>query len=92
MADAPVPGFTYRANVVRVIDADTLEVIIDLGIRVFMRLPLRLAHVDAPEHGTDAGKMAIATVTLLLGQLPRPVVPPRSSTSPFRQAARSSQA
>lgn len=68
------PNHAYTATVTRVIDADTYDVEIDLGFRLVARLPLRLAHVDAPERGTVAGANATALVRGLLGALPAAVV------------------
>jgi micrococcal nuclease len=56
----------YEAEVVRVVDGDTLDVVIDLGLRVFHRTHLRLIGVNTPEvfgvkQGTpeyEAGKRA----------------------------------
>lgn len=68
------PSYVYRARITRIVDADTFEVDVDAGFRMFARLPLRLAHIDAPEKYTPAGKAAIAFVTELLGQLPAETV------------------
>ena len=57
---APVPNYTYYAQVMRVIDADTYDTEIDVGFRMFARLPLRVAHIDAPEAYTPEGKHATA--------------------------------
>jgi endonuclease YncB( thermonuclease family) len=53
-------------RIVRVVDGDSLEVDVDLGFRMTCRMPLRLAHVDAPERGTTAGKAARAWLSELL--------------------------
>lgn len=68
------PPYVYGARILRVIDADTYDVEVDVGFRMVARLPLRLAHVDAPEHNTQAGQDAITFVKALLGTLPCPVV------------------
>lgn len=68
------PAYRYAATVDRIIDADTYQVTVDLGFRTAVTLPLRLAHVDAPERFTDAGKAATAFVADLLGPLPADVV------------------
>lgn len=67
-------AYTYDAKVIRVIDADTYDVEIDLGFRLTTRLPLRVAHIDAYEHNTDLGQQAIFCVKGLLGALPKDVV------------------
>lgn len=68
------PAYSYAARVLRVIDADTYDVEVDVGFRLTTRLPLRLAFVDAPEARTAAGDAATAWVRELFGTLPRPVV------------------
>ncbi len=60
------PSFTYAARVERVVDADTLDVAIDLGFRIEFRVRLRIAHVDAPELSTEPGKAARSFVQDLL--------------------------
>lgn len=46
----------YAATVEYVVDGDTLDVALDLGLHVHLDTRLRLAHVDAPEVSTAAGK------------------------------------
>lgn len=41
--------YTYHATVVRVIDGDTLEVMLDLGFNVLRREHLRLIGINTPE-------------------------------------------
>ena len=41
--------YKYTARVVRVIDADTIDVDVDLGFRIQSRQRLRLIGIDAPE-------------------------------------------
>jgi micrococcal nuclease len=58
------PEFIYNAEVVRVVDGDTLDVNVDLGFRVFTKLRLRLLHVDTPEvfgvkHGSEEHKAGL---------------------------------
>ena len=50
--------FTYRGEVKAVIDADTIDVLIDLGFGVHAMQRLRLYGIDAPEMRTEAGKIA----------------------------------
>jgi len=74
VAAAPAVDYCYNATITRIVDADTYEVRVDVGFHMSAELPLRLAHVDAPEHYTPEGKAAIAYVTDLIGAVPRPVV------------------
>ena len=60
--------FTYRGEVKAVIDADTIDVLIDLGFGVHTMQRLRLYGIDAPEMKTEAGKIAKEYVrSVLLG-------------------------
>ncbi len=44
--------YTYRAEILRVVDGDTVEAEIDLGFHVTMRRMVRLRGINAPEvHG-----------------------------------------
>lgn len=43
------PSYSYRARVARVIDADTLELDVDLGFHVTKRITCRLYGIDAYE-------------------------------------------
>lgn len=60
------PSFTYRAVVENVVDADTIDVNLDLGMRVHFRTRLRVAHIDAPERYTTEGRAAADFVRALL--------------------------
>lgn len=57
------PTYTYAAIVEKIVDGDTFDVALDLGMRIQVRTRLRLAHVDAPETSTDEGKHAKLMVT-----------------------------
>lgn len=54
--------FTYKAKVIKIVDADTLDVEIDLGFNIHYKVRLRLSNVDAPELKTKEGKEAKAFV------------------------------
>jgi micrococcal nuclease len=41
----------YRATLERIIDGDTIDVMLDLGFKVFTLQRLRLLAIDAPERG-----------------------------------------
>ena len=43
--------YHYRANLVRVVDGDTIDVDLDLGFSLRARHRLRLLDVDTPERG-----------------------------------------
>lgn len=50
--------YVYKAKVVEVIDGDTLELMIDLGLGVFRKERVRLFGIDAPEMRFQKGKEA----------------------------------
>ena len=56
----------YAAIVRTVIDADTVDVLADLGFSTYTYQTLRLRGIDAPERNTPAGKTARAFLWDLL--------------------------
>lgn len=50
--------YQYKATIIKVIDGDTVDVVMDLGLDVHIKTRIRLAYIDAPEMNTDAGKAA----------------------------------
>lgn len=58
--------YEYRAVVLGVVDADTLDVNIDLGFDIWRKERVRLYGIDAPEKWTVAGKLAWATADRLI--------------------------
>lgn len=59
--------YTYEATLVRVIDGDTIICDIDLGFYMTARMPVRLAHINAPEHNAVGGSEATAHLKTILG-------------------------
>jgi micrococcal nuclease len=53
----------YQAKVTRVIDADTLEIQIDVGFSIYTEQDIRILGLNSPERNTPAGKAAIAFAT-----------------------------
>lgn len=47
--------WTYRAQLVRVVDGDTVDVLVDLGFGVQITQRVRVAGVDAAERNTVTG-------------------------------------
>jgi len=41
--------YNYRAKVIRIVDGDTYELMVDLGMKVFHLAHIRLEDVDTPE-------------------------------------------
>lgn len=54
----PYDENTYRAELKRVVDGDTLEIVADLGLRVKRNLYIRITNINAPElrRGTEEEK------------------------------------
>jgi micrococcal nuclease len=52
------PVYRYRATAKRVIDGDTYELELDLGLRVRCVVPVRLRGLDCPEIRTQEGLAA----------------------------------
>jgi len=60
------PSYTYEATIDRVIDGDTLLVVIEVGFRIKVHDKLRLRGLDTPEVGTPEGDRAKKFVQRLL--------------------------
>jgi len=52
--------YEYRARVTRVVDGDTMHLVIDLGLNVSIATTVRLSGVDTPEMNTPEGNVAKA--------------------------------
>jgi micrococcal nuclease len=52
--------YEYRARCDRVVDGDTLDVLVDVGFDIHVRQRVRLIGVNCAEHGTIAGDDATA--------------------------------
>ena len=62
-------NYTYKAKLKRVIDGDTIDVIVDLGFSTYTEQRLRLLEIDAPEmRGAESaeGKESKAFIEQLL--------------------------
>jgi micrococcal nuclease len=61
--------YTYNAELIRVVDGDTVKCRVDLGFRLYRDITLRLSGINAYELKTEAGKIAkLALTNLLTGQ------------------------
>lgn len=64
--------YFYKVEVLRVVDGDTVDVMIDLGFRVWVKNRLRLWGIDAPETRTrdlDEKRLGLETKAYLEEQL-----------------------
>ena len=60
----------YKAELERVVDGDTLHVILDLGFNLTHREILRLRGIDAPEMSTAQGKRSAQSLKKILKNVP----------------------
>lgn len=65
-AKVPKPIWVRDAEVVRVIDGDTIEAKLTLGYYVAITIKIRLRGINAPEKNTAEGKKVMAYVQQLL--------------------------
>lgn len=63
---AKEPVYCYSAKLLRVVDADTLCLMVDLGFSTHVETTVRLDGIDAPEIGTPEGKAARDYLVVLL--------------------------
>ena len=54
--------FSYRAELIRIIDGDSLQFLIDLGFHTHVKTTCRLVGINCPEMNTKEGKAARAFV------------------------------
>lgn len=50
--------YEYTATIAKVIDGDTVDCVIDLGLRVFVKQRVRLFGINAPEMSSPGGPPA----------------------------------
>lgn len=60
----------YQAQLVRVVDGDTLHVTLDLGFGIFHEETLRLRGINAAEAGTTAGEKSTRGLKRILKNIP----------------------
>lgn len=51
--------YHYKCELVRHLDGDTVELDVDLGMRIWIRLICRLYGINAPEMDTPAGPLVL---------------------------------
>ncbi len=47
------PEYTYRCELMRVVDGDTMDLLVDLGFHIKVKIRVRLQYFDAPEPRGD---------------------------------------
>ena len=60
----------YKAYLEKVVDGDTIRVVLDLGFRIFHKEILRLKGIDAPELSTIEGKKSSDALKQILKDVP----------------------
>ena len=68
--------YEYNATLVRVVDGDTIDVMVDLGFDIHHKARLRLARINAPELNTSEGQVSRFGLLTLLGEAPGRATPP----------------
>ena len=58
--------YKYRAEVVRVVDGDTVDATVDLGFDLKLSARFRLLGINAPERNTKKGKESLARLAAML--------------------------
>lgn len=58
--------YKYKAIVLKITDADTIYLRVDLGFRTYIEETFRLYGINAPELNTEGGKLAKSEVEKLL--------------------------
>jgi micrococcal nuclease len=58
--------FEYFATVVRVVDGDTIDAVVDLGFAISFKARFRLARINCPELKTHEGKVVQRIVESLI--------------------------
>ena len=71
MPETPAPKYSYtNVEVTRVVDGDTIEVVVDLGFRVMMKMPLRIYGINTPELKQPNHDEAVAALQKILKMKP----------------------
>lgn len=68
MKTAPELNFVYDATVHKIIDGDTLDMLVDLGFRVYTSVRARIRGIDVYEHTTTKGQEAIQWLLVEVGK------------------------
>ena len=58
--------YEYKAKLIKCVDGDTADFIVDLGFKLFAQIRARLLEVDTPERGQDDFNKATAMLENLI--------------------------
>jgi micrococcal nuclease len=59
-----ITGYMYNGSIYKWIDGDTVEVVLDLGLKIAHRTIVRLHGLNAPEKNTEEGQLLIEHLNL----------------------------
>ena len=62
-------NYKYRAKVLKVIDGDTVDLMVDCGLFIFHKIRGRLLDVDTPERGEEDFAEATSYLSSLLDEV-----------------------
>lgn len=79
----PFEDWVRKGKVVKIVDADTLDILFDLGFGAFIVQRIRLARINAPERFTPEGMDATEFVREQFALVKDVVV--QTAKNPFRQ-------
>jgi len=63
------PDYTYKAKLVRVIDGDTVDLLVDLGHRITIKERYRLSGINTPEVRGKEREAGLAAKRFLMWEL-----------------------
>lgn len=58
--------YQYKATVLKIVDGDTVDVLIDLGFGAALKQRVRLAGLNAPERFSEEGKASTAALSNII--------------------------
>lgn len=58
--------YIYRGKAERVVDGDTVDILVDLGFQTYRVIRFRLADIDTPERGQDGYDRAAADLAAMV--------------------------
>lgn len=64
-------SYSYtNVEIIRVVDGDTVEAVVDLGFRVLLEMPLRIYGINTPERGQPGFTEAATALRKMLKMVP----------------------
>lgn len=66
LKDTNISFYIYNAKIIKIIDGDTIDVLVDLGFEIYKKVRCRLAGINSPKLNTNEGKAAKAFLISIL--------------------------